>query len=43
MTAALHAASWQDRVDAPGLGHSRRYDESTAAMLGDGASPLCGR
>jgi endonuclease III len=34
---AMLAASWQDRVDALGRGHYRRYDESTATMLGDGA------
>ncbi len=28
-------ASWQDRVDALGRGHYRRYDESTATMLGE--------
>lgn len=33
-------ASWQDRVDALGRGHYRRYDERTATMLGDGAQ-LC--
>ncbi|HEY0696513.1 MAG TPA: hypothetical protein VGD43_01745, partial [Micromonospora sp.] len=33
-------ASWQDRVDALGRGHYRRYDERTATMLGDGAR-LC--
>jgi endonuclease III len=38
--AAMLAASWQDRVDALGRGHYRRYDERTATMLGDGAQ-LC--
>jgi hypothetical protein len=38
--AAMGAASWQDRVDALGRGHYRRYDERTATMLGDGAE-LC--
>jgi predicted lipoprotein len=33
-------ASWQDRVDALGRGHYRRYDERTATMLGD-AAQLC--
>ena len=33
-------ASWQDRVDALGRGHYRRYDERTSTMLGDGAQ-LC--
>ncbi len=27
-------ASWQDRVDALGRGHYRRYDESTSRLLG---------
>ncbi|MYY05772.1 MULTISPECIES: hypothetical protein [unclassified Streptomyces] len=30
-------ATWQDRVDALGRGHYRRYDESTATALGEGA------
>ncbi|MER7457712.1 hypothetical protein [Micromonospora sp. NPDC126480] len=38
--AAMEAASWQDRVDALGRGHYRRYDERTATMLGTGAR-LC--
>lgn len=33
-------ASWQDRVDALGRGHYRRYDERTSTMLGDGAQEL---
>ncbi|MEV1289398.1 hypothetical protein [Micromonospora sp. NPDC049679] len=33
-------ASWQERVDALGRGHYRRYDERTATMLGKGAQ-LC--
>ncbi|MEJ3750017.1 hypothetical protein WEI85_42985 [Actinomycetes bacterium KLBMP 9797] len=37
---AMLTASWQDRVDALGRGHYRRYDERTATMLGDGAQ-LC--
>jgi endonuclease III len=40
---AMRAASWQDRVDALGRGHYRRYDERTATMLGDGAELLTGR
>jgi len=28
-------ASWQDRVDALGRGHYRRYDERTATQLGE--------
>lgn len=38
--ARMRAASWQDRVDALGRGHYRRYDERTATMLGDGADLL---
>ncbi|MEU3407822.1 endonuclease [Streptomyces sp. NPDC006670] len=34
---AMADASWQDRVDALGRAHYRRYDESTATALGDGA------
>lgn len=33
-------ATWQQRVDALGRGHYRRYDESTATRLGDGAELL---
>ncbi|WP_327002522.1 hypothetical protein OHA72_46585 [Dactylosporangium sp. NBC_01737] len=33
-------ATWQDRVDALARGHYRRYEERTAAMLGD-AAHLC--
>ncbi|MEV0277378.1 endonuclease [Streptomyces sp. NPDC050610] len=33
-------ASWQERVDALGRGGYRRYDESTATQLGDGAELL---
>ncbi|MDG4764063.1 hypothetical protein O7632_08085 [Solwaraspora sp. WMMD406] len=40
--ATMRAAGWQDRVDALGRGHYRRYDERTATMLGDGAE-LCQR
>jgi len=35
--ARMRAASWQDRVDALGRAHYKRYDESTATALGDGA------
>ncbi|NYH92256.1 endonuclease [Actinopolymorpha rutila] len=35
--AAMRDASWQDRVDALGRGHYRRYDERTSTMLGMGA------
>jgi endonuclease III len=41
--AAMQEASWQDRVDALGRGHYRRYDERTATMLGNGASLLLER
>ncbi|MFI1064167.1 MULTISPECIES: endonuclease [Streptomyces] len=34
---------WQDRVDALGRAHYRRYDESTATALGDGARLLLTR
>jgi endonuclease III len=37
---AMDAASWQERVNALGRGHYRRYDERTATMLGNGAR-LC--
>jgi hypothetical protein len=40
---AMREASWQDRVDALGRGHYRRYDERTATMLGDGAQLLLDR
>jgi hypothetical protein len=33
-------AGWQQRVDALGRGHYKRYDERTATMLGDGAELL---
>jgi hypothetical protein len=36
----MRAASWQERADALGRGHYRRYDERTATMLGDGAALL---
>ncbi|WP_432842397.1 hypothetical protein [Dactylosporangium sp. CA-092794] len=38
--ARMLGASWQDRVDALGRGHYRRYDERTATLLGD-AARLC--
>ena len=38
--ATMLAASWQDRVDALGRGHYRRYDFRTATLLGEGAR-LC--
>ncbi|OON77049.1 endonuclease [Streptomyces tsukubensis] len=33
-------ATWQQRVDALGKGHYRRYDERTATQLGEGAQQL---
>ncbi|GAA1486297.1 endonuclease [Brachybacterium fresconis] len=36
----MDEATWQQRVDALGRGHYRRYDESTASRLGDGARLL---
>jgi endonuclease III len=40
---AMSEATWQDRVDALGRGHYRRYDERTATMLGKGAELLTER
>ncbi|WP_062213322.1 hypothetical protein [Streptomyces sp. NBRC 109706] len=40
---AMADASWQQRVDALGVGHYRRYDERTATQLGDGARLLLDR
>jgi endonuclease III len=34
---AMVRATWQDRVDALGRGHYRRYDERTSTMLGQTA------
>lgn len=34
---AMADATWQDRVDALGRGHYRRYDERTSTMLGEAA------
>lgn len=39
----MRQASWQDRVDALGRGHYRRYDERTATILGDAAGYLMER
>ncbi|WP_405801342.1 endonuclease [Streptomyces sp. NBC_01506] len=39
----MAAATWQQRVDALGRGGYRRYDESTATRLGDGAELLLRR
>lgn len=33
----MRAATWQQRVDALGRAHYKRYDESTATALGEGA------
>ncbi|WP_433433814.1 endonuclease [Nonomuraea sp. CA-141351] len=40
---AMLDASWQDRVDALGRGHYRRYDERTSTMLGNAAELLLER
>ena len=40
---AMTAAGWQDRVDALGRGHYRRYDERTATMLGASADLVLSR
>lgn len=40
---AMRDASWQDRVDALGRGHYRRYDERTATMLGTSAELVLDR
>src|SRR5690606_30916265 len=40
---AMADASWQDRVDALGRGHYRRYDERTSTMLGDTADLVLDR
>ncbi|NUP51885.1 MAG: endonuclease [Catenulispora sp.] len=37
---AVAEASWQDLVDALGRAHYKRYDESTATALGEGAKLL---
>ncbi|MEU6346906.1 endonuclease [Streptomyces sp. NPDC046977] len=39
----MSEATWQQRVDALGKGHYRRYDERTATQLGDGARLLLDR
>ncbi len=41
--ARMAGSTWQQRVDALGRGHYRRYDERTATMLGDGAELLLDR
>ncbi|MER6221139.1 endonuclease [Streptomyces sp900105755] len=39
----MREATWQQRVDALGKGHYRRYDERTATQLGDVADRLLER
>jgi hypothetical protein len=39
----MRDATWQQRVDALGRGHYRRYDERTSTMLGDGAALVLDR
>jgi endonuclease III len=39
----MQDATWQQRVDALGAGHYRRYDESTSTTLGKGAAFLRAR
>lgn len=41
--ARMAEASWQQRVDALGRAHYKRYDESTATALGEGAELLIER
>lgn len=40
---AMLEASWQERVDALGRANYRRYDESTATALGEGAQLIVDR
>src|SRR5919106_1640740 len=40
---AMRDATWQQRVDALGRGHYRRYDERTSTMLGNGAELVIDR
>ncbi|WP_328965489.1 endonuclease [Streptomyces virginiae] len=40
---AMAASSWQDRVDALGRAHYRRYDEGTATALGEAAALVLDR
>ncbi|WP_327418581.1 endonuclease [Streptomyces sp. NBC_01233] len=40
---AMAASSWQDRVDALGRAHYRRYDEGTATALGKSAELVLDR
>lgn len=41
--AKMLEATWQQRVDALGRAHYKRYDESTATALGDGAQLILDR
>ena len=41
--AAMRAATWQQRVDALGRAHYRRYDESTAGILDKSAALIIDR
>lgn len=41
--AKMLEASWQQRVDALGRAHYKRYDESTATALGEGARLILDR
>jgi hypothetical protein len=41
--AAMRESTWQDRVDALGRGHYRRYDESTARLLAESADQVIGQ
>lgn len=41
--AKMLEASWQQRVDALGRAHYKRYDESTATALGEGARLIIDR
>jgi hypothetical protein len=40
---AMAEARWQDRVDAPGRAHYKRYDEQTATALGESAEMVLER
>jgi transposase len=39
----MRRSTWQERVDALGRGHYRRYDERTSTMLGEEAGLLIDR
>jgi hypothetical protein len=40
---AMRESTWQERVDALGRGHYRRYDESTARLLAESADQVIGQ